>query len=441
MSTPGGNAASLVQILSTDLVGITRGRSMAADDVGTWQSQGVGYVPANIALDPFGTIATPNPWGPIGDLRLKPDMSTEVNLDDIPGRPGLHFVLSDLVQLDGSPWSCCPREFLRNALADLAETGLRLVATFEHEFTLTDGTVRAGPAYSLQAHRRREPFLGALYAALRVARVEPETMLPEAGANQFEFTAASVRGVAVADRAVIAREVTRELADAFGFNACFSPQPQADGASNGVHSHFSLRDAAGLPVSYDPDGPCGISATAGAFAAGILRHLPALVAITAPSPVSYLRLVPGRWSAAYACLGAHNREAALRVCNAHASFGDAARGFHIEYRPADATANPYLALGALVRAGLAGLRAHLETPPLVNTDPAKLSEADRAAMGVVRLPATLAKALQALAADAEARSWFPPDLLQALISVKAREAALAANDAPDELCRRYAAVY
>ena len=440
MSTPGSSNA-LVQIVTTDLAGITRGRSVAADDAGTWQVQGVGWVPGNLALDPFDTLVTPNPFGPIGDLRLKPDMSTEVTIEDMQGRPALHFIVADLLEMDGSPWACCPREFLRLALADLGETGLRLVAAFEQEFTLTDGTVRPAPAYSVAAHRRREPFLSALHAALRMARIEPESTLAEYGPHQFEVSIASVRGVAVADRAVILREVTRDLAEAHGYAVSFSPKPQPEGAANGVHIHFSLRDAAGQPVGYDPAQPGGLSDLAGAFAAGILRHLPALCAITAPSPVSYLRLVPQHWSTAYACLGVQNREAALRVCTAPASAGDPARGFHLEFRATDATANPYLALGALVRAGLAGLRDKLPTPPLVNVDPATLSEAERARLGVTRLPESLAATLHALTEDAEVRGWFPPLLLQTMLSVKAHEATQAAKLTPDELCRRYAAVY
>jgi glutamine synthetase len=440
-STPGGSAASLVQLLTTDLVGITRGRSMAGDDAVTWGVQGVGWVPANMALDPFDAIATPNPWGPIGDLRLKPDMSSDLTIDEIPGRPPLRFLLSDIVELDGSPWSCCPREFLRRALDDLTAAGLRILASFEHEFTFTDDKARPAPAFSLVAHRRREPFLSTLYASLRVARVEPETVLPEFGPNQYEISSAAVRGLAAADRAIITREVTREFADAFGYALTFSPKPRPDAASNGVHIHFSFRDAANQPATYDPARPGGLSAAAGPFAAGVLRHMAALCAITAPSPVSYLRLVPQHWSAAYACIGERNREAALRICHPPSSAEDFGRGFNLEYRPTDATANPYLALGAIIRAGLAGIRDRLPTPPMVNSDPATLSEQDRTRLGVTRLPTSLAAALQALAADTEVRGWFPPPLLQAMMSVKAREAALANSLSPEELCRRYTAVY
>jgi glutamine synthetase len=345
------------------------------------------------------------------------------------------------VELDGSPWACCPREFLRRALADLAEAGLRLVATFEHEFTLTDGAAAPGPSYSLAAHRRREPFLSTLYAALRVARVEPETMLAEYGPHQFEVTAAAVRGLPAADRAVMTREIARELADAHGYRASFTPQLQPEGAGNGVHIHFSLRDGANQPVTYDPAAPGGLSEKAAAFAAGILRHMPALCAIMAPSPVSYLRLVPRHWSAAYACLGERNREAALRICHAPASAGEPGRGFNLEYRATDATANPYLALGVLARAGLAGVRDQLPAPLLINDDPDALTEDGRNRLGVARLPTSLAAALQALAADPVVRGWFPAPLLQTMLSVKTREAALATSLSAEELCRRYAAVY
>jgi len=440
-SSGGISPASLVQLVTTDLVAITRGRSVSADDETIWSKQGVGWVPANMALDPFNAIATPNPWGSSGDLRLMPDVSTDLTIPDIPNRLALHLVLCDLTELDGSPWSCCPREFLRKALADLTQAGLRLLATFEHEFTMMDGKAAPGPAFSLVAQRRREPFLSTLYATLRVARVEPETMLAEYGANQYEVSASPVRGLPAADRAVILREVTREVADALGFAASFSPKPTPDSAGNGVHIHFSLRDAANQPVLYDPRGPGGMSELAGSFAAGILRHMPALCAITAPSPVSYLRLVPQSWSSAYACLGERNREAALRICSAPASAGDDARGFNLEYRVTDATANPYLALAVIIRAGLAGIRDGLPTPTLVNGDPSALSEQDRTRLGVARLPTSLAASLQALTADAEVRGWFPAPLLQTMLSVKAREAALAGSMTPEELCRRYAAVY
>lgn len=430
----------LVQILTTDLVAVTRGRSVPVD-ASSWREQGCGWVPVNLAFDPFDAIATPNPWGALGDVRLRPAMATLTRVDAIPGRPPLHFVLADITGLDGAPWACCPRDFLRRALADLERAGFSLVASFEHEFTRLNTGTPPAPAFSLAAHRRAEPFLTDLFAALRRADAEPEMILPEYGADQFEVTCAPTDALAAADRAVILRAVTREIAEASGRAVSFCPKTRPDGIGNGVHIHFSLRDAAGLPVTYDPARPGNLSEAAGAFVAGVVRHMPALCAFTVPSPVSYLRLVPHHWSAAYACAGERNREAAVRICPLPAGAADPARGFNLEYRAADATANPYLALGVLVRAGLAGLREGLPQPPLVSVDPAEMTDAERTALGVARLPGSLGAALASLAADGEVVSWFAADLLTAFRSVKSREIAQAEGLSPDALCRRYSTVY
>lgn len=439
MTLPGARP-DLIAILTTDLTAITRGRAVAAGGA-SWRTQGVGWVPANASLDPFGAIASPNPWGASGDLRLRPDSATETRVTGIPGRPPLHFVLSDITELDGSPWSCCPRSLLRAALADLAAEGWRLDAAFEQEFTLIDPDAQPAPPFSLTALRKAEPFFSDLFAALQEAQAAPETILPEYGASQFEITCGPANALAAADRAVVIREVARDLAAAGGRRLSFCPKVVPDGVGNGVHIHFSLRDAAGAPATYDPAGPGGLSAAAAAFAAGVLRHMPALCAVTAPSPVSYLRLQPHHWSAAYACLGERNREAALRICPLPASASDPARSFNLEYRAADATANPYLALALIVRAGLAGLRAGFDAPPLVNTDPAEMTEAQRAALGATRLPDSLSAALDALVADAAVTGWLPPPLLETYLGVKRQEIALAADAAPGELCRRYSAIY
>ncbi len=433
-------AAELVQILTTDYVGITRGRGVAADDA-DWRTRGCGWVPANLALDPFDAIATPNLFGASGDLRLRPDLASEFRVAGRAGRPPLHGVLADITELDGAPWPCCPRDFLRRAIADLGRADLSLTAAFEHEFTLPDPERQTAPAFSLAAQRRAEPLLTDLFRALREAGVAPDMILPEYGPHQFEVTCAPAAALAAADRAVILREVARDVALAAGRAISFAPKPRPDGVGNGVHVHFSLRDLAGHPVTHDPARPGMLSATAGGFVAGVVRHLPALCAIAAPSPVSYLRLVPRHWSAAYACLGERNREAAVRICPLPASAADPAAAFNLELRASDATANPYLVLGSLIHAGLAGLRDRLRQPPLVNRDPAELTDSQRAALGVTRLPDSLAAALAALAADPEAESWFAPDLLAMFRLVKQQEIAAAATLLPEALCRRYSAVY
>jgi glutamine synthetase len=438
--TQAPDATELVQILTTDLVAITRGRSVARDDEAAWRGSGVGWVPANLALTPFGDIAEPNPFGSSGDLRLRPDPATEVRLDGPAGRPPLHFVLADITELDGSPWSLCSRSFLRSAIAELEREGLRLISAFEQEFTL-GGASAPAPAFSLAAHRRAEPLLTQIFAALRQAGAQPETILPEYGVDQFEVTCRPTEALAAADRAVVIRAVMREVAEAAGRELSFSPKPAPEGVGNGVHIHFSLVDVSGRPATYDPARPGRVSEPAASFVAGVLRHMPALCAILAPSPVSYLRLVPHHWSAAYACLGERNREAAIRICPLPASAADPARSFNLELRATDSTANPYLALGVLLRAGIAGLRARLPLPGLLNADPDGLSAEERARLGVKRLPETLSAALIALDADEEVKGWFTPAFLETFRGVKTKEIATAQGLVGEELCARYRAVY
>src|SRR5215470_13199789 len=199
---------------------------------------------------------------------------------------------------------------------------------------------------------------------------------------------------------VIVKEVIREVARRAGYRASFTPKPFVGRPGNGAHIHFSLQTADGKPVTHDPAGPGGLGPKAEQFAAGIVRHLPALCALTAPSVPSYYRLGPHHWSAGYACIGITNREAALRIClPPKGPVAATRRLYNLEFRPADSTASPYLALGALVRAGLAGILGELPLPPLVQTDPHDMGPAKRQQLKIVELPATLGAALDCLERD------------------------------------------
>ncbi len=353
------------------------------------QTGHLGWVPANMSLTPFDLIADPNPWGSRGDLRLLPDKAARYRLRPEGSASDLDMVMCDIAELDGTPWVCCPRSFLKAALGDLErEAGVTLQAAFEHEFQILDAGWPAAPAFSLQAQRRADPFGAALMAGLAAAGVEPEVFVAEYGKDQFEVTVAPSGGLVAADRAVVVREAVRELVRNRGWKCSFAPKTATDGVGNGVHIHFSFRDRNGKPVSYDEQSPGRVSALAGSFVAGIMRHLPALIAFSAPSPISYLRLQPHHWSSSYTWFGDQDREASVRICPISRIGGsDPAQGFNIEYRPADATACPHLVLGVMVRAGLEGLRAKLPPPPLFSGDPASLSNDERIAKGLQRLPA------------------------------------------------------
>lgn len=436
-------SSDLAIFLTNDLTGISRGRAFPAADLKDRMRAGVGWVPANLALTPFGVIGA-NPFGPLGDLRLQPDPdSAGFQMTGLNGAPDLHAFLCDIVETDGAPWGGCGRGFAKKALSDLAaEFGLTAKASFEHEFFLLGDNAIGDAAFTLQDFRSQQGFLGSVIAALTRAGVDPEMILREYGPKQFEVTMKPARGLLAADRAVILREITRDIARQFQQRACFSPIIDPLSVGSGVHVHFSLETLDGKPVTHDPTQPGGISAQVGSFVAGVLKHMPALCALTAPSTISYLRLTPHRWSAGYNCFGYRNREAGVRICPVDDTPGhDIARQVHLEFRASDATASPYMVLGALIRAGIEGLRGKAKAPPLVEGDPADLSPAQLAAMNIRRLPDSLPMALQELDKDTTVSSWLPAPLMQGYRALKTAEMEKTAGLDAHKQCDLYAGYY
>ncbi len=145
-----------------------------------------------------------------------------------------------------------------------------------------------------------------------------------------------------------------------------------------------------------PNAPLGLSQPARHFFAGVLHHMPALCAVTAPLPVSYLRLTPNRWAPTVVDLAQQDPGASLHICPvfAAATAEERARQFNVGFRPTDSSASPYLALGAVVHAGVDGLRRALSLLPQGVAPPP--------------LPHSLPEALDRLADSEAARGWFGP---------------------------------
>jgi glutamine synthetase len=424
----------------SDIAGQVRGKAFPVRDFDRRAVAGIGWCPTNIQITAFDQIAE-TPFGALGDLLLKPDLDTRVDVDFGFDDPGDHFVLCDLTHTDGRPWECCLRTVLKDALAALeAETGLRLIAAFEHEFHYSGDAGEAGGAYALRSMRRGAELGEAVLASLDQAGIEVGLFHPEFGAAQYEVSVAPAAGLVAADQAVILRELTRSVTARLGQRVSFAPMVPGMGVGNGVHVHMSLIDEGGEPVMHAEDGVGGLSAQGGSFVAGIVRHLPALVALTAASTVSYQRLVPHRWSAAFNNLGLRDREAAMRICPVRED-DEVARSFNVEYRAADAAASPYLVLAALVRAGLQGLREQLPTPTPTEEDLALCSEAELRTRGLQRLPTSLTQALDTFEADEVARGWWPPLLLDVYLRHKRGEIKLLEGLSGEEQAERYAQVY
>lgn len=431
----------LTAIVTTDLAAITRGRFVP--DLDRQLETGVGWLPANLSLTPFNGIANPNPWGSQGDLRLIPDAAARYTTHATGSATPFDMVMGNLVQLDGTPWPHCPRGLLKRAVAELeAATGLSVRAAFEQEFQLSDNDVPSAHALSFAALRRADPFAPNLATALTEAGIEPEVLIAEFGRDQFELTCSPAQAVQAADRAIAIREIVRETARNRGWSASFSPKTAPENVGSGVHIHFSLWNVGGEPVTHDPEGPGGLSSVAASFCAGLVRHLPGLTALSAPSVASYLRLRPGSWSASYTWLADRDREATLRICPVVTLGGrDPAPQFNIEYRAADATGNPYLALAGMLMAGLDGIASGLPCPPLFSGDPGTLSADERAALGLIRLPDSAQAAMGALEADALLSGFLPPETLASFRGVRESEWARCEGLDDAAICELYRALY
>jgi glutamine synthetase len=227
-----------------------------------------------------------------------------------------------------------------------------------------------------------------------------------------------------------------------GKRAILSPVADLNAVGNGTHIHFSLRDANGWPVMHDPSRPYGLSEMAEPFVAGILNHLPALAALTAPSIVSYFRLRPNRWAPVWANLAERDRGASLRTCAVIAAAAeDAGHQFNVEYRVCDATASPYMALGAIVHAGVDGIRKGMKLgapPPKTIWE---MTEEQRRELGIASLPGSLAQALDLMEASETVHRWFSPQFFDVYLRLR-RSEITALRDLSDEaICSRYAAAY
>ena len=396
----------LIFAATCDIAGMVRGKAFAEGDLERRLSRGVGWTPTNVQINCFDGIGE-SPFGALGDLLLVPDRDAAVNADF--GTHVERFMLGDIVTLDGEPWDFCTRGLLKSALARLERVGqVRLLAAFEHEFQLKGDSGLSGDAFGRTGFELRRGLCEDLMAQLAAAGLSPDSIMKEYGPNQYEVVIGPEEGLRAADAAVILRELTRSVARAHGERATFTPISDPASVGNGVHIHMSFLDPGGTPVTYDPEGPCGMSALTASFAAGVLKYLDAILALTAPSVVSYLRLTPHRWSAAYNNLGFRDREAALRVCPVTARDpASVARQFNIEYRAADAAACPHLALAAIVHAGCQGIEEGLEAPAPTEEDLSLLSPEDLAARGYVRLPETLQLALESFGANDTVTGWFP----------------------------------
>ena len=432
----------LIFAATSDVAGKVRGKAFPVSDLEKRARKGVGWTPTNVMITCFDAIAD-SPFGALGDLLLIPDVETGVELDFEDGGPVERFMLGDITDLDGKPWEFCTRSLLKAALERLkAAGGVSLVSAFEHEFQFKTGGDQPGEAYGHSGFAERRVFGETLMAALDKSGLASDTFMKEYGANQYEVTNDPAPDHRSADQAVILREVTRMTAKRLGEEVTFTPIRDPAGVGNGVHIHISFLDESGAPATHDENGIAGMSGITASFIAGVLKYLDSIIALTAPSDVSYLRLTPHRWSAAFNNLGFRDREASVRICPVTATDPSSiARQYNFEYRAADAAASPYLALAAIIHAGAQGLEDALPAPRVTAEDLSVLSTDELEERGYVRLPETLEHALQRFENNETVCGWFPADFASVYVAHKRGEIAYLKDKDTSARCLAYEEVY
>jgi glutamine synthetase len=417
LSTVRGHDVRFVRFVMADNAGLIRAKAVHTRWIED-SAQGIGITVAQQALPVmYDAVAADSGLTPAGDVFMCADWET---FRILPYAPGHARVLTDIYDGD-RPWAHCPRSFLRRMIARAAGQGLHIKAAFENEFYLlrpeareptpVDPTVFA-QTYALDV---MAPVLDHIAAALEAQGVLPEQVYSESGAGQFEIPVRYTGALGAADQQIVFRETVRAVAHADGLIASFVPKIFANQAGNGSHLHFSLWEGDENLIP-SRENSTSLSSKAASFVAGVLHHLPALTTLTTPSPNSFKRVRPRSWAGAFACWGYGNREGAVRVPQQPSG-----PITNVELKTVDSTCNPYLALGAVMAAGLDGLERGMAPPDPIQKDPADLSEGEREALGARRLPSTLGEAIDALQVDAVLADALGADLYRSFVAVRKME--------------------
>jgi len=382
---------------------------------------GIGLTVALQAMNALDHLQPVANMGPVGEVRLVPDPDT---FRVLPYAPNTGAVLTDHTSLDGAPAPVCQRSFLKRMEARLAERGMVLQCSFENEFSLAmeiHGAyvpIDSALCFATIAMTASQDYVDGLAAALAAQNIVLEQYYAELGHGQQEISTGHAPALRAADEQLLVRETIRAVAARHGLVASLAPKPWPDNAGNGCHVHFSLWEG-DRNRFYDGAAEDNLSADARSFIAGVLDHLAGLCGLTAPSFNSYHRIVPQYWAGAFTCWGHDNREAPVRVASVLRGSEEAST--NAELKAADATCNPYLALGGLLAAGLDGIERQLVPPDPVEVDPATIPEEERRERGINRLPASQEEALDALAADGVLMGALGPVLAESYLAVRRSE--------------------
>lgn len=402
-----GDPSDYVKVAISDIDGVLRGKYLDKDKFLSSVHDGFGFCDVVFGWDSADECydnATYTGWHsgyPDGTVRI--DLQSHRR---IPWESGRHLFLGDY--LGSQPdLTVCPRRLLGQMVDRASSLGYSARFGLEFEWFNFAETPRSlhdkdfsdleplSPGmfgYSVLRQTHSQDFFDALLTDLRAFGVPLEGLHTETGPGVFEAAITYGGALEAADRAVLFKTGTKEIAHRFGILPTFMARWNTDLPGCSGHAHQSLWDADGeRNVFHDPSGEAAMSPTMRSWVAGILHLLPELLVLFAPTVNSYKRLVDGYWAPTRPTWGVDNRTVAARVIPGSAS------STRLELRVPGSDVNPYLAVAGCMAAGLWGVERGLEL-----TQPATTGSGYDDT-SVARLPRTLAEATRLFAESVEVR--------------------------------------
>jgi glutamine synthetase len=381
-----------VRLWFTDVLGYLKSVAVAPAELEGAFEEGIGF--DGSAIEGFARVYE-------SDMLAKPDPSTFQIFPSTSDSTGTARMFCDINMTDGSPSYADPRQVLRRTLSRAADRGFAFYTHPEIEFFLfkdlpTGGVaptpVDQGGYFDHIAHGIGYDFRRDAITMLESLGISVEFSHHEGAPGQQEIDLRYADALSTADNIMTFRHVMKQVALAQGVHASFMPKPLTDHPGSGMHTHLSLFEGE-RNAFHEPGAPYQLSKVGRAFIAGLLRHAAEITAVTNQWVNSYKRLSGGGEAPAYVCWGHNNRSALVRVPMYKPAKGQSTR---VELRSPDSACNPYLAFAVMLAAGLKGIEEGYELPEGAEDDVWSLTDAERRALGIEPLPASLSEALHAM---------------------------------------------
>jgi len=378
----------LIRLWFTDVLGRHKSVAISPAELEVVLDEGLQF--DGSAIDGFSRIQE-------SDVLARPDAATFELLPWADPEEPSGTIFCDITDLDGTPFKGDPRQVLRRNVDRARAAGFEMFCAPEVEFFyFADAGTSSAPVpldqasyFDLTTADVASDLRKRTLHMLEALSIPVEYSFHEDSPSQHEIDLQYTDALSMADSIMTLRLAVKKIAMDRGVYATFMPKPLNGVQGSGMHTHLSLfRD--GVNAFHDPDAENGLSDTARAFIAGLLKHAREITAITNQLVNSYKRINEGYEAPRYVSWARNNRSALVRVPIPKPGKVDSTR---VEYRAVDPACNPYLAFSVLLAAGLRGVEDGLELPPEARANLYDLSRGEQRDLGVAGLPANLSEAL------------------------------------------------